>query len=48
MIVAGRNPDRNLVEIVEIPTHPFFAVRVPVPSGSRAVPTVLIRCSGNL
>ena len=24
MIVAGRNPDRNLVEIVEIPTHPFF------------------------
>ena len=24
MIVAGRNPDRNLVEIVEIPSHPFF------------------------
>ncbi|MDY2657843.1 MAG: CTP synthase [Candidatus Limiplasma sp.] len=24
MIVAGRNPDRNLVEIVEIPAHPFF------------------------
>lgn len=24
MVIAGRNPDRNLVEIVEIPTHPFF------------------------
>ena len=24
MVVAGRNPDRNLVEIVEISTHPFF------------------------
>ncbi|MEG0741243.1 MAG: CTP synthase [Clostridia bacterium] len=24
MVLAGRNPDRNLVEIVEIPTHPFF------------------------
>ena len=24
MIVAGRNPDRNLVEIVELPNHPFF------------------------
>jgi len=24
MVVAGRNPDRNLVEIVEIPSHPFF------------------------
>lgn len=24
MIIAGRNPDRNLVEIVEIPNHPFF------------------------
>ena len=22
--IAGRNPDRNLVEIVEIPSHPFF------------------------
>ncbi len=24
MSIAGRNPDRNLVEIVEIPNHPFF------------------------
>ena len=24
MVIAGRNPDRNLVEIVEIPSHPFF------------------------
>ncbi len=24
MVIAGRNPDRNLVEIVEIPAHPFF------------------------
>ncbi len=24
MAIAGRNPDRNLVEIVEIPEHPFF------------------------
>ncbi len=24
MVIAGRNPDRNLVEIVEIPEHPFF------------------------
>ena len=24
MVIAGRNPDRNLVEIVEIPTHPYF------------------------
>ncbi len=24
MIIAGRNPDRNLAEIVEIPSHPFF------------------------
>ena len=24
MVIAGRNPDRNLVEIVEIPDHPFF------------------------
>ena len=24
MIVAGRNPERNLVEIVEIPDHPWF------------------------
>ncbi len=24
MVVAGRNPDRDLVEIVEIPEHPFF------------------------
>ncbi|NLO84698.1 MAG: CTP synthase [Clostridiales bacterium] len=24
MVVAGRNPDRNLVEIVELPNHPFF------------------------
>ncbi len=24
MVIAGRNPDRNLVEIVEIPKHPFF------------------------
>lgn len=24
MVIAGRNPDRNLVEIVEIPNHPFF------------------------
>ncbi len=24
MVVAGRNPDRDLVEIVEIPGHPFF------------------------
>ena len=24
MIIAGRNPDRNLVEIVEVANHPFF------------------------
>ena len=24
MVIAGRNPDRNLVEIVELPNHPFF------------------------
>ena len=24
MIIAGRNPDRNLVEIIELPNHPFF------------------------
>ncbi len=24
MIIAGRNPDRNLVEIVELADHPFF------------------------
>ena len=24
MVIAGRNPDRDLVEIVEIPEHPFF------------------------
>ncbi len=24
MMMAGRNPERNLVEIVEIPEHPFF------------------------
>jgi CTP synthase len=24
MVIAGRNPDRNLVEIVEMPGHPFF------------------------
>ena len=24
MVVAGRNPDRNLVEIIELPNHPFF------------------------
>lgn len=24
MIASGRNPDSNLVEIVEIPSHPFF------------------------
>ena len=24
MVIAGRNPDRNLVEIVELPDHPFF------------------------
>jgi len=24
MVVAGRNPDRDLVEIVELPDHPFF------------------------
>ncbi len=24
MVIAGRNPDRNLVEIIELPTHPFF------------------------
>ncbi len=24
MVIAGRNPERNLVEIVEIPSHPFF------------------------
>ena len=24
MTVAGVNPDRNLVEIVEIPSHPWF------------------------
>jgi CTP synthase len=24
MVIAGRNPDRNLVEIIEIPGHPFF------------------------
>ena len=24
MIIAGRNPDRNLVEIIELKNHPFF------------------------
>lgn len=24
MVIAGRNPDRNLVEIVEVKDHPFF------------------------
>ena len=24
MVVAGRNPERDLVEIVELPDHPFF------------------------
>ena len=24
MVIAGRNPDRNLVEIVEVQNHPFF------------------------
>ena len=24
MVIAGRNPDRNLVEIIELPNHPFF------------------------
>lgn len=24
MVIAGRNPDRNLVEIVEVKNHPFF------------------------
>jgi len=24
MVIAGRNPERNLVEIVELPEHPFF------------------------
>ena len=24
MIVAGRNPERDLVEIVELSNHPFF------------------------
>lgn len=24
MRVAGKNPERNLVEIVEIPDHPWF------------------------
>ncbi len=24
MVVAGRNPDRDLVEIIEMPGHPFF------------------------
>ena len=24
MVIAGRNPERDLVEIVEIPEHPFF------------------------
>nr|HPJ02565.1 CTP synthase [Candidatus Limiplasma sp.] len=24
MVMAGRNPERNLVEIIELPNHPFF------------------------
>ena len=24
MTIAGKNPDRNLVEIVEIPDHPWY------------------------
>ena len=24
MVIAGRNPERNLVEIIELPDHPFF------------------------
>ena len=24
IVIAGRNPERNLVEIIEIPEHPFF------------------------
>ena len=24
MVVSGRNPERNLVEIIELPDHPFF------------------------
>jgi CTP synthase len=24
MVVSGRNPERNLVEIIELPSHPFF------------------------
>ena len=24
MIAVGKNPDKHLVEIIEIPSHPFF------------------------
>ena len=24
MLISGRNPDRDLVEIIELPEHPFF------------------------
>ncbi len=24
MIASGKNPDSNLVEIIELPSHPFF------------------------
>lgn len=32
MKAVGINPDTNLVEVVEIPNHPWFSVRSTIPN----------------
>ena len=47
MVVAGRNPERDLVEIVELPDHPLLRSGAVSTPSSRAVPTGPIRSSGS-